>query len=162
MKGSELSDDPFDFAPTDDAWEPEPEPVVEAPKKAPAKKAAPKAAATTESDSKIVLTFKEGAGFDASWAVVHAGSVEEASSLLDEKFAALLDKTKKVASYFRGGDPKAAGSKPAGNPGSEPPAGTPPAPGPDWTFKSGIGKNGKVWKAWMPPRGSDEQPVWLR
>ena len=157
-----LSDDPFETAPVD--WEPVVEPEPEAPKKAPAKKAAPKAATPETSDSKIVLTFKEGAGFDASWTVVHADTVADGLAVLkDPEFKDLLDQAKKVAGYFRGGETAAATAAPrAASPGSAPPAEAGDPPGPGWTYKSGVGKNGKVWKAWMPPRGSDEQPVWLR
>lgn len=138
-------------------------PPAEAP--APKKAAPKKAVAKADNDEgKIVLTFKEGAGFDASWTVVHANNVEEAKGiLLDREFKELLDLQKKAASYFRGGETKSSGGGGNGAPrgAQEPPAGTPAAPGPDWTFKTGVGKNGKTWKAWMPPRDSDEKPVWL-
>lgn len=112
-------------------------------------------------EGKITLTFKEGAGFDASWTVVHANTVAEANSILsDPQFKALLDQSKKVAAYFRGGS--AAAARPAPQPAAAPPPGAGDPPGPDWTFKSGVGKNGKPWKAWMPPRGSDAEPVWIR
>lgn len=134
----------------------------------PAKKAAPKKVVVKPADGsegKIVLTFKEGAGFDSSWTVVHANSVSEGLSILnDPEFKSLLDQSKKVATYYRGGSAAGGASSGGGapaRPGNEAPAGVAPAPGPDWTFKTGVGKNGKPWKAWMPPRGSDAQPVWL-
>jgi hypothetical protein len=114
----------------------------------------------TSIESKIVMTFKEGAGFDSSWTVVHAGSVEEADAILDDKFAALLTKQKKVAAFYRGSDAPQTRSAPAQ--ATEAPSGTPAAPGPDWVYKTGVNaKTGKTWKAWMPPRGSTENPVWL-
>lgn len=111
--------------------------------------------------SKIVLTFKEGTGFDSSWVVVHAASVDEADAVLDQKFADLLAKTKKVAGFFRGGSPAASnnsgGQRPvqAGQPqGSvEPPAWFPAPPAPDWVYKTGFSaKTNSTWHAWAPAR----------
>lgn len=116
-----------------------------------------------EGNGKIVLTFKEGAGFDASWTVVHADSVADATSILsDPAFKGVLEQAKKVAAFFRGGAiaaPKQGGAPT--RPGSEAPASAGQAPGPGWTYREGS-KNGKTWKAWMPPQGSDEKPVWVK
>lgn len=128
------------------------------------KPAAP--AVTQDSEGKLVVTLKGGAGFDAPWLVYHATSVDDALALFADpgKLANLMERVQKAGAFFTGLAPaKAAqsgGGAPA-RPGSEPPAGVPAAPGPDWTYKTGVGKNGKTWKAWMPPRGSDEKPVWL-
>lgn len=157
--------DPFDNVPAD--IESEEVEVQEAPKKPPAKKAAAKAVGSDE--GKIVLTFKEGSGFDSSWTVVHANNVEEANGILsDPAFKELLDRSKKVAGYYRGGA-ASGGARPAGG-GSggapagaqQPPSGAPAAPGPDWQYKTGLKKDGNgTWQAWMPPRGSDAKPVWF-
>ena len=166
--------DPFDNVPADsEAQEAAPaeesvldSPPADAPKKAPAKKVAVKAASVTGDEGKIVLTFKEGAGFDSSWVVVHANNVGEARGILsDPAFKELLDQSKKAAGYYRGGSASgggrpAQGGKPAG--ATEAPANAPAAPGPDWQYKTGLKKDGKgTWQAWMPPRGSDEKPVWF-
>ena len=69
-----------------------------------------KTEAVGEGEGKIVLTFKEGAGFDSSWTVVHAASVGDANGILaDPAFKEMLDRSKKVAAYFRGGSGPAPG-----------------------------------------------------
>ncbi len=126
-----------------------------------------------QNDGKIVLTFKEAAGFDASWVVVHAGSVAEANEILDDVvgFKALMDKVKNVATVFRGGAPSKGGNGGGGGGGfkgrsgqpqasKQPPPGTPPAPDASYEYKTGS-KNGDPWHAWMPPKGSGKDPVWL-
>ncbi|AOQ27976.1 ribonucleoside reductase class II [Mycobacterium phage Mundrea] len=179
--------DPFASAPATDEAQAAPEPQEsafdapppEAPKKAPAKKAAAKKAAPAVvevgSDGKHVVTLKGGAGFDAPWYVIHASGLDEVEELFAgedaARLAAVMERIQTAAKHFVSlGPAKAAGGNGGGGGGGrsnaprgaqEPPAGTPPAPGPDWTYKSGTGKNGKPWSAWMPPRGSDEKPVWL-
>lgn len=115
-----------------------------------------------DGEGKIVSTYKEGAGFDASWTVVHAASVEDWFSITnDPRFRELLDLQKKIAGYFRGGAtaaPTQRAGQPAGAMQAPADAGDPPGPG--WVYKTGS-KNGKVWKAWMPPQGSNESPKWL-
>lgn len=119
---------------------------------------------SVDGEGKIVLTFKEGGGFDASWNVVHASTVEEAKSILsDPQFKDLLDQQKKVAAYFRGGgtapslkvnQPNPSYGAPAG--AQEPPAWAPEKPFPDFVYKSGVSqKTGKPWQAWMSPTRGD-------
>ena len=153
--------DPFVDVPVDDS----PEPFTEEPKKAAPKKAAPKKAEPIPGEGKVTLTLKGGAGFDAPWIVIHANDIGDAYEQLSGDYAAvlveLMDKVKKAAAHFAAGSKGgAAGGAPA-RPGNEAPAGTPEAPGPDWQYKTGVGKNGKTWKGWFPPRGSDASPVWL-
>jgi len=162
--------DPFDTAPADtEAQETVVEesvfdaPPADAPKKAAPKKAVVKSASVGGDEGKIVLTFKEGAGFDSSWTVVHANNVSEANEILsDPAFKELLDRSKKVAAYFRGG----AAAKPASGGGgggngrpagaTEPPSWFPPSPGDGWQYKTGLKKDGSgTYHAWAPPRGSD-------
>jgi len=74
---------------------------------------------------------------------------------------ALMEKVSKAGAHFAAQGPKKA---PAGGGGGrqDPPAGAPPCPGDGWEFKSGVSKNsGKAWKAWMPPKGSNEKPVFF-
>ncbi|BCP36420.1 hypothetical protein MINTMi198_17900 [Mycobacterium intracellulare M.i.198] len=119
-----------------------------------------------QEDGKVVVTLKGGSGYDAPWIVVHASSAEDAESQLDEKMVSLMAKTKKAARHFSGlgedSKPAAPARQAAPAPAQQPPAGSPPCPGDGWVYKSGVGKsNGKPWQGWMPPRGSDEKPVFF-
>jgi hypothetical protein len=108
----------------------------------------------------ITLTFKGGSGFDAPWVVVHAKDVHDAyETASDPLLEELFKKVQEQGTAFSGLAPE----KPAAAQPQRPGAPTPPpgSPGPDWTYKEGIGKNGKPWKAWMPPRDSGLSPVWL-
>ena len=152
--------DPFEDV-ADEAVEPAP---VE---KAPAKKVAAKASSDREG---VTVTLKGGAGFDAPWIVIHAGDLEDAYEQVSGDNAGLLvklmEQTAKAAQHFSGQNKSSGADRRGSTPNApagavEAPAGTPAAPGPEWTYKTGVGKTGKPWKAWMPPRGSSEQPVWL-
>lgn len=167
-----MSTDPFASAPAEDEAQVEAPaesvfdaPPADAPKKAAPKKAAAKSVSTDE--GKVTVTLKGGSGFDAPWIVIHANSVEEADESFDSNLASLMAKVQKAGQHFVSLAPDKPKSAPSGGGSSAPrgaveaPAGTPAAPGPDWTYKTGVGKTGKTWKAWMPPRGSDASPVWL-
>lgn len=114
-------------------------------------------------EGKIVVTLKGGKGYEAPWIVIHANDVQDANAQLnDEGLADLIKQTKKVAEFFNGGANTQAESGPKGQPqaatqapnGQEPPEG--------YVFKSGVGKNGRAWKAFMPAdRNSDLKPIWL-
>lgn len=116
-----------------------------------------------ENDGKIVVTLKGGKGYEAPWIVIHAGTVEEANEHLnDEALADLIKQTQKVAEFFNGGANTQAANAPKGQPqaatqapnGQEPPEG--------YEFRSGVGKNGRPWKAFMPiDRKSGLDPIWL-
>ena len=87
-------EDPFDSIPDDNVKE---VPVVEE------NVTVVKSQAVGSGEGKIVSTYKEGAGYDASWTVVHAASVDDWFAIHeDPRFPSLLEKQKKVASYFRG------------------------------------------------------------
>lgn len=115
----------------------------------------------TESN-KIVVTLKGGSGYDAPWIVVHADDAQDAlNTLNDESMKDLVSLTQKVGESFaglkkggavsQGGKPAAAAQAPNGQ---EPPEG--------YVFKSGIGKTGKPWKAFMPiDRNSGLEVIWL-
>lgn len=146
-------EDPFNSAPADD------QAVAE-----PANVKVIKSAKVAEGDGKIVMTFKEAAGFDASWTVVHAASVQDAKAvLLDPEFKELLELQKSAAAFYRGGNVK----KPAGGGGA--PAGTPQqaqeAPGGEkrfcshgeMVFRSGISKAGKAYKLFSCTAPRQEQ-----
>lgn len=120
-------------------------------------------------DSKVVLTFKGGTGFDAPWIVIHATDLKDAHAQITGDNANLLaevmTQSQKAGAHFAGLAPAKA-SPNSSNAGAAPaasqqaPAGSPEPPA-GWTYKTGVGKNGKVWKAFMPPRGDDSQPIWL-
>lgn len=160
--------DPFASAP-EEAQQPE---IVGAPKvlqgtgpwELPTVDVKPAPVVAPSSGTEIVMTFKEGSGFDATWNVVHASTVEEADAILDEKFAALLAKQKRVAEFFRGGPVAAArGGNTSG--ASAPPQGATEAPSwapakhqPDAVYKTGVSKAGKTWHAWMAPEKGGYDP----
>lgn len=132
-----------------------------------------KTAAVGDGEGKIVLTYKEGAGFDSSWTVVHANSVEDAKAILkDPEFKELLDLSKKAAAYFRGGSTPSAPAAPT-QPRSNVPAAAQSAPDGDsrqckhgeMVYRTGS-KNGRTWKAFMcpSPKGTPDQcdAEWIR
>lgn len=116
--------------------------------------------ATTENQSKIVVTLKGGSGYDAPWVVVHADTPQDAlDTLNDEGTKQLLEKTKKVGAFFSAGGRKTGNGQPAASTqpanGQEPPEG--------YVFKSGVSqKTGKPWQAFMPiDRNSGLPAIWL-
>lgn len=132
-----------------------------------------KTAAVGDGEGKIVMTYKEGAGFDSSWTVVHANSVEDAKAILkDPEFKELLDLSKKAAAYFRGGSTPSAPAAPA-QARSNAPAAAQSAPDGDsrqckhgeMVYRTGS-KNGRTWKAFMcpSPKGTPDQcdAEWIR
>ena len=118
---------------------------------------------TPDTQSKIVVTLKGGSGYEAPWIVVHADSADDAlETLNDERMKALMEQTKKVGSFFGsgGGNSRpAANGRPAG--ATQPPAGA-PTPPEGYVYKTGMGKNGRPWYAFMGENRSDNLPViWL-
>lgn len=157
--------DPFNTTPGEEAQqqtEPTTTPSIETSKEKPT------LTTTTVSDqSKLTLTFKGGAGYDAPWVVVHANTPGEAAALVREQdFKELLQLTQEVGGAFGSMAPNkpaqaapSANAAPAG--ATQAPNGETPPPG--YMFKSGIGKNGKPWKAFMPiDRNSGLEVKWLR
>lgn len=117
-------------------------------------------------NAKIVTTLKGGSGFDAPWIVIHADDTAEAVAVLrGDSIEELLKATKEVSDKFNGGQapaqqrqaPRTQGM-PAG--ANEPRPSDPPMPE-GWTYKTGVNKNGKAYRAYFPPRGSQESPQWL-
>lgn len=155
-----MSNDPFASAPAQDEAQQETTTTTTTPQEKPL------TAPTTVSDqSKITLTFKGSAGYDAPWTVVHANNPAEAKAiLLDEDFKELLELVQKIGGAFVNMSP----NKPAAPAANGQPAGAAQAPGgetppPGYVFKSGMGKNGKPWKAFMPiDRNSGLEVQWLR
>lgn len=171
MKGSNLSyEDPFAAAPTNDEVADEAQ-QASAPAPAAEPTVVKAASVPAGSDGKIVQTYKEGAGFDSSWVVVHSNTIDEALGITyDPKFKELLDRTKLIASAFRGGAPAAPQNRGGGGGGqrsnapqgaTQPPAWAPPKPFDDFVYRSGVSKSGynvgETWHAWMPPTRDDPQ-----
>lgn len=130
-----------------------------------------KKAVTKLSDSKIVHTIKHGSGFDAPWTVIHADSAAESLAILtDPALRDSINQARKVAAWAQAEWDKVKGSSaPASRPtqSAAPAAQAPAAKAGDpecpegWTYKTGS-KNGKTWRAYMPPQGSGESPMWLK
>lgn len=157
-----MSNDPFATAQIE---EPQEEKKTEAKKEE--KKTKEKTEATTtataDAEGKVVVTLKGGKGYEAPWIVIHAENASEAlDQLQDPGLADLIKQTKKVSEFFNGGANTQAASGPAGQPqaATQAPNGQTPPDG--YVFKSGVGKNGRAWKAFMPiDRNSGLQPIWL-
>lgn len=144
-----MATDPFASADTDST------PTTEK------KETATVATQNTESN-KIVVTLKGGSGYDAPWIVVHADDAQDAlNTLNDESMKELVGLTQKVGESFAGlkkGGSVSQGGKPAA--ATQAPNGQQPPEG--YVFKSGIGKTGKPWKAFMPiDRNSGLEVIWL-
>ncbi|GAB4584449.1 hypothetical protein [Nocardia sp. IFM 10818] len=145
-----------------------------APAAAPARPAAP------SGDGKVVLTFKGGAGYDAPWVVIHAADLQDAYNQVSAENAALLasvmQETQRAGQYFSGlgGSAPKGGTGGGGQQRQQQRAPQESAPGGEsrqcqhgeMQFKSGVGKNGKPWKAFMcpAPRNAPDQcsPEFLR
>lgn len=155
-----MSNDPFASAPAQDEAQQESTPTIQTSKEKPL-------TTTVTDQSKLTLTFKGGAGYDAPWVVVHANNPSEANEIiLDTEFKNLLENVQKVGGKFGEMAPTKA-SAPANQSNGQPaganqaPNGETPPPG--YVFKSGMGKNGKPWKAFMPiDRNSGLEVKWLR
>lgn len=109
-------------------------------------------------DGKISITLKGGKGYDAPWIVVSGDTVTEVEqSMLELGESRLIELTNLGSKALVG----AVGESSAPQGGGAPPADRPAGVGADWTLREGVGKNGKPWKGWFPPRGSTEKPVWV-
>lgn len=119
---------------------------------------------TPQTQAKIVATLKGGSGYDAPWIVVHADTPEEAATALkDPAMKELLELTQNVGSKFVGMAPaKAAPAQSTAAPAAATAAPGGQTPPEGYVFKSGMGKNGKMWKAFMPIDRNSGLPVqWL-
>jgi hypothetical protein len=133
--------------------------------------------------SKIVLTFKQGTGYDAPWVVIHGDSVAEASLLLEQvrttgvfagvrgaaaEFASPVSETEAVATVtnaFPGSTvvtpPVMATGPPAQSASMDPRC---PDCGGAMQFKSGTGATGSPYRGWFcdnKPRGGKGHVIWL-
>lgn len=140
----------------------------------------PRPAAPASEGGKVTTTFKGGTGFDAPWIVIHSDSVQDAYDQVTGPtagvLAALMERTQLIAQDFAGKGVSQASKPSSGGGGGggsrqqsnaprgaqEPPSYAPEKPGDGWEYRSGKKKNGQgTWEAWMPPRGSNEDPLWF-
>ncbi len=159
-----MANDPFATeTAADEAQQATPETKPETKKKTTSTKKKETATVAENTEGKIVVTLKGGKGYEAPWIVIHANDVNEANEQLnDENLADLIKQTKKVAEFFNGGANTQANNGPKGQPqaATQAPGGQQPPEG--YVFKSGVGKNGRPWKAFMPAdRNSGLDPIWL-
>lgn len=120
-----------------------------------------------ESDGKVVLTFKGGSGYDAPWIVIHANGLQEAHDFVTGDNASTLNevmgRVQAAGRHFASlgaGKPAAAGGGGVGRApqgAQDAPDWAPDKPFDDFVYKTGIGKNGKTWHAWMPPQKGDSR-----
>jgi len=129
---------------------------------------------------KIGFTLKAAHGYEAEWLTptVFGSTAEETAQrgkdlLLAMKSIGLIEFTAQAAQFTRGqylGDgnkPAAPAAQPSFQNGqvqySQPAPAGPSRPNDvpsHYTYKEGQ-KNGKTWKGWFPPKGSNESPVWV-
>lgn len=109
-------------------------------------------------DGKVSITLKGGKGYDAPWIVVSGDTVAEVEQFMLELGESRLIELTNLGSKALVG---AVGESSAPQGGGAPAADRPVGVGADWTLREGVGKNGKPWKGWFPPRGSTEKPVWV-
>lgn len=132
-----------------------------------------KVMAGANTEGKIVVTLKGGAGFDAPWIVVHATDAADALEQLNDKvLGELIARTKTVSAHFSGGSGNAGRpASPQSNsrpPQQQAPASAGNAPGCDHgtrVYKSGVSKAGKPYKMWACPSGDRNDqcsPEWIR
>lgn len=118
----------------------------------------------SSADSKVVVTMKGGAGFEQPWIVVHADDAADARATIEgPEMEALIEAVRGTATKFSGSAPAAAPAKTSnGQPTASQQAPNGQTPPPGYMFKSGMGKNGKPWSAFMPiDRNSGLDPIWL-
>lgn len=128
-----------------------------------------------QTEGKVTVTLKGGAGFDAPWIVVHADNAEDALEQLNDKaLGALIARTKEVAAYFSGGNgnttQRPAQSQQQGQqrpPQQQAPNGeTKTCQHGEMVFRSGVSKSsGKPYKGFFCPssdRNDQCKPQFIR
>ncbi|KZM68868.1 hypothetical protein [Nocardia terpenica] len=130
-------------------------------------------------DGKVVLTFKGGAGYDAPWVVIHAADLADAYDQVSGEnstlLASLMKEVQAGGQFFsslgssapKGGSGGGGGQRQQRAPQESAPGGqSRQCSHGEMVFKSGVGKNGKPWKAFMcpAPRNAPDQcdPDFLR
>lgn len=134
----------------------------------------------TNTPDGVSLTYKGGAGFDAPWIVIRSETVAGALELANDPAL------KELMSVVQAGGQHFAGlAKPINTAGGRAPRQGQPAGSTSvelsdadwakvegrfgsreipngWEVRSGVSKsNGRTWKGVMPPRGSEDKPLFL-
>lgn len=103
---------------TETPQDPAPKKTTTRTRKTATKKEAPVAEGTETKTSKLSVTLKGGAGFDAPWVVLYPDTLDEAKELLGEEnreaLKEILEGAQKAASYFIGAAPAKAPQNAAG------------------------------------------------
>lgn len=118
---------------------------------------------TVNTESKIVVTLKGGKGYEAPWIVVHADTADDAKNQLKSaEMKELIEVTKDVSTAFNGGESAPAQQTRPLQQGQPSGSATTPTPPEGYVYKTGIGKNGRPWYAFMGANRSDNlDPIWL-
>jgi hypothetical protein len=123
----------------------------------------------------VSVTIKGAGGYSDPWVVTRGTPQEVDDYTASQEYKALLDRVYgKIGPAYAGAGSAPQQSSNSGGGGNtqkrsnaprgaqEPPAYAPPCPGEGWQYKSGKKKNGQgTWEAWMPPKGSNADPVWF-
>lgn len=126
---------------------------------------APTVAVVPTSDGKVVVTLKGGSSYDAPWIVIHADSVADAISQMDEQLFDLMQRAQVAAAKFAAESVKPAPAQ-AARSQTGAPAGATEAPGGvtrtcshgEMIYRTGV-KNGKTWQAHFcnTPQGATDK-----
>ena len=121
-----------------------------------------------EGPVELVITFKEGPGYEQTWHVVHAPSVQKANEILsDPEFKELLARQKKINQWFRSGVDSKGGdgySAPPRGATQTPDGGTHHCKHGQMQYRSGIAKGtGKPYRLFAcphPVKAEECDPIW--
>jgi hypothetical protein len=137
-------------------------------------------AVSTMSEGKVVVTLKGGRDYDDAWVVIHANDLDDAVAQVTdyEKLGTLLDATQKASKRFRelrpsdptretpktsqGGSQARTQGKPA-QATAHPKGRQEFCQHGEMEFKTGLGKNEKLWGAFdckVDPKGCPRGRVW--
>jgi len=120
-----------------------------------------KTVAVQNTEGKLTVTLKGGAGFDAPWIVIHADDAADAlEQLKAPELKELMELTKKAGAHFSGGSGSSARPAPQSaapaqsNAGSSAPSCSHGA----MTYRKGISKKtNKPWEAYFCPAPQGEE-----
>ena len=168
------------FDPFSDDVQPEPvaETVTEPATTSNDKKENTNVTVVNQTEGKLTITLKGGAGFDAPWIVIYADDAADGlAQMQDENLKKLMDIVKRAGQHFSGGSGNSGRpaqtqqSTPQAQNNSKPPQQSAPngetrqcAHG-EMTFRSGVSqKTGKPWKAFFcpAPKGQQCDAQWVK
>lgn len=117
-------------------------------------------AVVATSEGKVVVTLKGGAGYDAPWIVIHADTIADANSQLnDAELASLINQTKKVATFFGGKPAVPAQTQQTAPAQSTTTTGNAPVCNHGTMIQRSGTKNGRAWTGYFcpTPKGTPDQ-----